>query len=144
AGSPAYVPSATSPFTDIATNHAFYKEITWLAATGISNGWTEPDGTKTYRPTLAVSREAMAAFMYRLAGSPAYVPSATSPFTDIATNHAFYKEITWLAANGISNGWTEPDGTKTYRPTLAVSREAMAAFMYRLSAARLIGDQPPA
>ncbi|MBD1537360.1 S8 family serine peptidase [Arthrobacter sp. S13_S34] len=144
AGSPAYVPSAPSPFTDIATNHVFYKEIAWLAGNGISNGWTEPDGTKTYRPTLAVSREAMAAFMYRLAGSPAYVPSATSPFTDIATNHVFYKEITWLAGNGISNGWTEPDGTKTYRPTLAVSREAMAAFMYRLSAASLIGDQPPA
>ena len=123
----------TSPFTDVSTDHVFYKEITWLAGNGISNGWTEADGTKTYRPTLAVSREAMAAFMYRLAGSPAHVPPATSPFNDVSTNHVFYKEITWLAGNGISNGWTEADGTKTYRPTLAVSREAMAAFMYRLA-----------
>lgn len=131
AGSPAFTPPATSPFTDVATNNPFYKQITWLAANGISTGWTEADGTKTYRPLQTVNRDAMAAFMYRLDGSPAYTAPQTSPFTDVATNNPFYKEITWLAANGISTGWTEADGTKTYRPLTPVARDAMAAFMDR-------------
>ena len=46
----------------------------------------------------------------------------------------FNREISWLAAARISGGWSEPDGTKSYRPTLAVSRDVMAAFMYRFSA----------
>lgn len=73
----------------------------------------------------------MAAFMYRLAGSSAFTPPATSPFADVATDNPFYKQITWLANSGISTGWTESDGSKTYRPYLAVNRDAMAAFMYR-------------
>ncbi|MCI0143639.1 lysozyme [Arthrobacter bambusae] len=130
-GSPAFTPPATSPFTDVATNNPFYKQITWLAINGISTGWTESDGSKTYRPYLSVNRDAMAAFMYRLAGSPAFTAPATSPFTDVATDNPFYKQITWLANSGISTGWTESDGSKTYRPYLAVNRDAMAAFMYR-------------
>nr|WP_240720855.1 S8 family serine peptidase [Pseudarthrobacter sp. NamE2] len=137
---PGYTPASISsppatirPFTDVENSHVFHKEIAWLASNGISNGWNETDGTKTYRPTIAVSRDVMAAFMYRLAGSPAYSPPANSPFTDVATSHVFYKEIAWLASNGISNGWNETDGTKTYRPIIAVSRDVMAAFMYRFA-----------
>ncbi len=52
-----------------------------------------------------------------------------------ATSSQFYKEITWLAAQGISTGWTEGgDGSKTFRPVNAVNRDAMAAFMYRYNA----------
>lgn len=42
-------------------NSQFYREITWLASTGISTGW--PDGT--YRPVTPIARDAMAAFIYR-------------------------------------------------------------------------------
>lgn len=134
AGKPAFTPPATSPFADVPTNSQFYKEITWLADKGVSTGWTEADGSKTYRPVQAVNRDAMAAFMYRLALKPAFTPPATSPFTDVPTNSQFYKEITWLAAQGISTGWTEADNSKTFRPVNAVNRDAMAAFMYRYNA----------
>ncbi|WP_366215033.1 putative Ig domain-containing protein, partial [Arthrobacter sp. SRS-W-1-2016] len=131
AGSPGYTAPATSPFTDVPPGTPFYKEITWLASQGISTGWTEPDGSKTYRPLNSVNRDAMAAFMYRFAGSPAYTPQGIS-FTDVGADNHFYSQITWLASQGISTGWTEPDGSKTYRPLGAVNRDAMAAFMYRL------------
>jgi GH25 family lysozyme M1 (1,4-beta-N-acetylmuramidase) len=117
-------------FSDVAGDQ-FATEINWLGSHGISTGWTETDGARTYRPLTSVARDAMAAFMYRLAGSPAFTPPATSPFTDIDTNNPFYKQITWLATNGISTGWTEADGTKTYRPVQPVARDAMAAFMDR-------------
>jgi hypothetical protein len=133
-GKPAFTPPAVSPFRDVATNNQFYKEITWLASTGITTGWTDPDGSRTYAPVQAVNRDAMAAFMYRLAGKPAFTPPAVSPFTDVATDNQFYKEITWLASTGITTGWTAADGSKTYAPVQAVNRDAMAAFMYRYNA----------
>ncbi|MBG6179994.1 S-layer homology domain-containing protein, partial [Arthrobacter sp. CAN_A1] len=125
AGSPSYTAPARSPFGDVSTNNQFYKEISWLASTGISTGY--PDGT--YRPLGSVNRDAMAAFMYRMAGSPSYTAPARSPFGDVSTNNQFYKEISWLASTGISTGY--PDGT--YRPLTLVKRDAMAAFMYRYS-----------
>ncbi|MFI7582952.1 hypothetical protein ACH9DO_04070, partial [Kocuria sp. M1N1S27] len=134
AGSPAYVPPAVSPFRDVATSRTFYREIAWLAEQGVSRGWAEADGTRTYRPGAAVSRDVMAAFLYRMAGSPAYVPPAVSPFRDVATSRTFYKEIAWLAEQGVSTGWAEPDGTRTYRSGWAVSRDVMAAFLYRADA----------
>lgn len=131
AGSPDFTPPSASPFTDVATNNQFYKQITWLAAQEISTGWTEEDGTKTYRPLQSVNRDAMAAFLYRFAGKPAFTPPATSPFADVATNNQFYSQITWLANTGITTGWAEGNGTKTFRPVSAVNRDAMAAFLYR-------------
>ncbi|WP_333482069.1 polysaccharide deacetylase family protein [Arthrobacter sp. B2a2-09] len=131
AGSPAFTPPAVSPFSDLTPQTPFYKEITWLSTQGISTGWDEGNGIKTYRPLQPVNRDAMAAFMYRLAGSPAFAAPAASPFADVTPQASFYKEITWLASTGISTGWTETNKTVTFRPVTAVARDAMAAFMYR-------------
>ncbi|MBT2594669.1 S-layer homology domain-containing protein [Arthrobacter sp. ISL-72] len=130
-GSPDFVPPAQSPFSDVPTTHNFFKEISWLWSAKISEGWKEADGTWTFRPAATVNRDQMAAFIYRHAGSPDYLPEAQSPFVDIPTNHNFYKEISWLAKNGISNGWTESVGSKTFRPASSILRDQMAAFMYR-------------
>jgi serine protease len=121
------------PFADVPVGMLFFDEILWMANEGISTGWTEANGTKTYRPLWAVNRDAMAAFMYRLDGSPDYTPPKKSPFADVATSNPFYKEIAWLNSRGISTGWKEANGTSTYRPTTPVNRDAMAAFMYRFA-----------
>ncbi|MFD1845160.1 CAP domain-containing protein [Arthrobacter flavus] len=131
AGSPDYTPPKRSPFADVSTNQLFYKEMSWLAAQGISTGWKERNGTRTYRPLQPVNRDAMAAFLSRAAGSPDYTPPKRSPFADVSTNQLFYKEMSWLAAQGISTGWKEPNGTSTYRALQPVNRDAMAAFLYR-------------
>ncbi|QCO96745.1 hypothetical protein FCN77_02170 [Arthrobacter sp. 24S4-2] len=130
AGSPAsFVPPAVSPFRDLSPGDMFYKEITWLASQGITTGYD--DGT--FRPRTAVSREAMAAFLYRyatvLAGAPTYTAPSTAPFSDVRPGDAFHREVSWAAAAGITTGY--PDGS--YRPGAPVSREAMAAFLYRLT-----------
>lgn len=112
------------PFSDIAGD-PFEAEILFIAANGITTGF--PDGT--YRPLAPVARDAMAAFIYRLAGQPYFEAPATSPFTDITPETQFYKEITWLASTDIANGY--PDGT--FRPLAPVLRDTMAAFMNRFS-----------
>ncbi len=110
-------------FIDVPRSHQFYREITWLSNSGITNGWS--DGT--FRPRDAVSREAFAAFLYRDAGRPPVTLPAQSPFKDVPKNAQFYKEIVWLEQQNITNGWS--DGT--FRPRESIDRNAMAAFLYR-------------
>lgn len=133
AGKPDFWPPPVSPFADLDPQDMFFKEIIWLTARNISTGWDEGNGIRTYRPGQPVSRDAMAAFMYRLADRPAFTPPDTSPFTDVNKDNVYYHEITWLAAQDISTGWPEADGTKTFRPGQPVNRDAMAAFIYRFN-----------
>lgn len=127
AGSPSYSPPTKSPFIDVSTKQQFYKEMAWVASRGISTGWSNGNGTASYRPLTPISRDAMAAFLYRFAGKPVYTPPSTSRFKDMKVGQQFYKETSWLAAKNISTGW--PDGT--YRPLQPIARDAMAAFLYR-------------
>jgi hypothetical protein len=111
----------------VPATHPFCEEIKWMKDAGISTGFE--DGT--YRPGMAVTRAAMSAFMARLAEVAGSLPACTSaPFTDIAVSHPFCEEIKWMKDAGISTGF----GDGTYRPSQAVTRQAMSAFMYRLGA----------
>lgn len=112
-------------FRDVYPTNQFYTEISWLARTGITTGYSDV----TYRPLNGTERGAIAAFFYRMAASPSYTPPKTSPFKDVPTTHQFYKEISWMASQGITTGWS--DGT--FRPNETVNRDAMAAFFYRFA-----------
>ncbi|GMA31061.1 S-layer homology domain-containing protein [Litorihabitans aurantiacus] len=131
AGSPEVELPASSPFTDVSPEDQFYEEIVWLHARGISTGWENGDGTASFRPLEKIGRDAMAAFLHRLAGAPAHEAPATSPFTDLTPSTQFYDEITWLVSSGVATGWRGNDGTAIYRPVAPVARDAMAAFLFR-------------
>ncbi len=136
AGSPTFLPTDedASAFTDVsaATPHAL--EIWWLAKSGISEGWRETDGTFTFRPMNRVVRQDMAAFLYRLAGAPEYVPSdeMVELFTDVTADTPHANEVWWLAETGVSEGWYEDDGSRTFRPTSSIVRQDVAAFLHRM------------
>ena len=121
----------TRYFVDVAEDNLFFTEITWLAERGVTRGWELPNGTFEFRPVTPVARDAMAAFLYRLAEEPEFTAPTVSPFTDVSTSNQFYKEITWLHAEGISTGWANGDGTFSFRPLDPIARDAMAAFLYR-------------
>ncbi|MPM48605.1 hypothetical protein SDC9_95331 [bioreactor metagenome] len=120
-----------SSFIDVPVGTQFYDEIMWLANKEVTTGWLLDNGDREFRPVQPVARDAMAAFLYRLAGSPEYSAPDISLFTDVPTDSQFYKEISWLAEMGISTGWDMGDGTKQFRPLESVARDAMAAFLYR-------------
>lgn len=110
-------------FTDVTIATQFAQAMGWMADQGITTGY----GDGSYRPLANVNRDAMAAFLYRLAGKPA-VNRATCPtFTDVPASYQFATEICWAAEVGITQGY----GDRTFRPTSPVSREATAAFLYR-------------
>jgi glucose/arabinose dehydrogenase len=116
---------AGAPFSDVIGTNPFCADIAWLVLAEVAEGFD--DGT--FRPTLAVSRQAMAGFLHRLDGEPD--PALTSPaFADVPPSNPFYDAIQWLAEEGIATGTPGPGGAR-FHPTQAVSRGAMAAFLHR-------------
>lgn len=118
----------TRPFADVGISDPFCGEIGWMAAEGISTGY---EGNK-FRPGERVSRQAMAAFLYRLRYPGADKPTCDrSEFADVPTSSAFCGEIAWMDRAGISTGYASGQ-KRTFRPTENISRQAMAAFLYRV------------
>ena len=113
-------------------DNIFNNEINWLVDEKISTGWPLEQGAAAYRPLNPINRDAMAAFLYRAAGSPDFEAPAVSPFIDVKPEQQFYKEIAWLASEGISTGWDTPNG-KEFGPLRPINRDAMAAFLFRYS-----------
>ena len=126
-----YKGPATSPFADMKPGDKFYNEISWMYETGLSTGIKQPSGKPIYAPKENVSREAMAAFIYRLQDAKYSAPKA-SPFADMKFGDKFYREITWMYDQKLSTGIKQPSGKPKYAPKDRVSREAMAAFIYRM------------
>jgi hypothetical protein len=112
-------------FTDVSPSSSFYSDIMWLGENGITTGY--PDGT--FRPGVSVSRQAMAAYLYRYDhhGSDAGPCSGDAPYPDVSRTSPFCADIAWLKAAGITNGYTDGD----FHPGKDVSRQAMAAYLYR-------------
>jgi beta-glucosidase len=114
-----------------AADTQFAAEIARLADLGITTGF--PDGT--FRPVQPINRDAMAAFLFRLAGQPEFTaaPAASTnvtpsgPFTDVTPGNQFFREISWLRTTGVTTGFT--DGS--FHPYEPVNRDAMAAFLTR-------------
>lgn len=127
-----YTIPRTSPFSDVSTKHKFYKEIAWMYASGISTGTAQSAGKPKYDPKSAVSREAMAAFLSRMEQDLDYRAPGNSRFADVGTKHKFYRQISWMYDVGLSTGVKQPSGKPKYQPRGSVTREAMAAFIYRL------------
>ena len=127
AGSPEYAPGSAveKRFADVDGRTPHAKEIWWLVDNGIAEGWS--DGT--FRGMDSVKRQDMAAFLYRLAGSPEYAPGSAveKRFADVDGRTPHAKEIWWLVDNGIAEGWS--DGT--FRGMDSVKRQDMAAFLHR-------------
>jgi hypothetical protein len=116
-----------APFTDDDGGTHEYATV-WAHAAGIAEG---VDQAQTlFRPTHAVSRAQMAAFLYRTFDVPATREHA---FTDVDPDHHHREAIASVAAGGIAEG--RADGS--FRPNAPVTRAQMATFL-----ARALGLEP--
>lgn len=126
---PAYPACTVRPFTDVPIASSYCGAVAWMKSTGITTGYS--DGS--FHPVSKTSREAMAAFTYRYyrlthASLPAHPSCAASPFTDVATTDAFCGEIQSMKDHAVASGY----GDGSFHPSESITREAMAAYMYRL------------
>lgn len=140
AGSPAFTPSKSdlARFSDVNKGTPHYKEICWLASTGVSEGWMLPTGKREFRPYDNIARADMSAFLYRLAGKPAFNPDGKGAFSDVTAATPHCREILWLAHVNVSQGWTDKAGVTSFRPLANIARCDMAAFMHRMVAYGLL------
>ena len=137
---PGYAPSAgmSPPVTiaplwaDVAIDHFFNTELEWMRIASLSNGYIE-NGYRSYHPGEDVSRQAMAAFLFRLAGSPDFTMPVAPTFADVSFAHPFSEAIEWMYSREITNGNPGPGNTLLYLPEDSVTRQAMAAFIYRFA-----------
>ncbi len=113
--------TTSEPFPDVPTSHPFHDPIAWMVEEEITGGYA--DGN--FHPTRDVSRQAAAAFLYRLDGSPDVTGSAG--FSDVPGNHSFHDPIAWMVGEDITGGYSD----NTFRPTTPVTRQAVGAFVYR-------------
>ena len=133
--------AAGPAFRDVTASTPHADDIRWAASAGITTGWAESDGTRTFRGMDSVKRQDMAAFMRREAtlmkvgDASTWKPSDADrkSFRDVTASTPHADDILWLAHAGITTGWAEPDGTRTFRGMDSVKRQDMAAFMRRLS-----------
>jgi hypothetical protein len=123
AGAPPVELPDTPTFSDVPADHRFATEIEWLAAQGAIDGYDDV----TFRGGTVVSRQALAAVLHRLAGSPVVTTPDPLSFADVPADHEFLDAIEWLRSESIGAG--HPDGT--FRPAVAVSRKSAAAVLHR-------------
>ena len=111
-------------FDDVALDASYGPAVDWLAETGITLGCT----ATTYCPSGTVTRAEMAAFLWRLEGSPA--GSAPAGFGDVPADFFAGPAVDWLLASGTTTGCT----TSSYCPQGLVTRAEMFTFLQRLKA----------
>jgi SpoIID/LytB domain protein len=112
-------------FPDVPAGSYYAEGVAWLAEKGITDGYGD---TGRYEPEIAVSRGQMAAFLWRVMGSPA--SSAPHGFPDVVPGSFYDPAVRWLKANGVTDGY---GNTGRFEPDIAVSRGQMATFLHRLS-----------
>ena len=109
-------------FIDIADSAFYRADVAWVADQDITNGCSAD--LERYCPNDAVTREQMAAFLDRALNLPT---TGTDFFTDDETSFA-EAAINRVAAAGITSGCSLAN---SYCPDGTVTREQMAAFLYR-------------
>lgn len=116
-------PSIRPKFRDVPATRRYSVEISLLSQIGVIGGFA--DGT--FRPDQKVTRGQTAAFLYRLAGSPAYTAPKAPQFKDAKPGTPFHKEISWMTKNGFTTGYSD----KTYRPNTTITRGEMLVMLHR-------------
>lgn len=108
-------------FTDVDTKLWYHEGIDYA----VSNGLMDGVSANSFAPNTATSRAMVVTVLYRMAGSPAV--SSENPFTDVASGAWYHDAVIWGYTNGIVKGVS----ADRFDPNASVSREQLAAFLYR-------------
>ena len=109
------------PFTDVTPEDWFYTAVEYLYNEGIMNGTSETE----FSPEYELNRATVVTILYRLEGEPEVETAGT--FSDVEEGEWYTAAVEWAASVGIVKGYE--DGT--FAPKKAVTREQLAAIIYR-------------
>ena len=118
---PASKPEVKLPFTDVSTSDWFYDDVAFVYENGLFSG----TDSRSFSPNASMTRAMLVTVLYRLEGESTV--TGRSSFTDVRSGAYYEKAVIWAAANGIVTG---TDST-SFSPDAKVTREQLAAILYR-------------
>ncbi|MBR6259502.1 MAG: S-layer homology domain-containing protein [Oscillospiraceae bacterium] len=111
-----------SRFSDASPGAWYHDGVHWVLDKGLMNGV----GVDLFAPEGVCSRAMAVTVLWRLAGEPEGKGAA---FSDVAEGSWYYDAVSWAAGAGAVNG----TGENTFSPDEPVTREMLAAILYRFA-----------
>lgn len=108
------------PFTDVGEKDWFREAVDYVYRAGLMSG----TGDTTFSPETVTTRGMVVTILHRYEGTPAAAPSN---FPDVPLEQYYTEAVAWAAANGVVNGYDNG----SFMPDQAITREQMAAILYR-------------
>ena len=109
------------PFHDVTNRDWYYDDVLYAYINGLMDGIS----MTSFGADQNTTRGQVVTILWRLTGEPR--AARNNQFTDVSSNAYYNTAISWAAENGIVKGYD----SKTFRPNANVTREQLAAILYR-------------
>ena len=114
------------PFADVPSGSWYYDDVAYVYDTGLMTGLT----ATTFGPNLSTTRGMIVTILWRMENEPAARHGC--PFADVRRGSYYEQAIAWASENGIVTGFD----SSTFAPDRAITREQLAAILFRFAAYR--------
>lgn len=123
-----YDPAAAwkNPFADVSKTDWYYSNVYYVYTKGLFQGVS----TTSFAPKSPMNRAMLVTALWRLEGKA--TPGAISTFKDVKEGSWYADAVSWAAEKGIVSGYSD----KTFRPEAQISREQIAAILYRYAVSK--------
>ena len=111
-----------SPFKDVHEGDWFFESVKYVYENKIMNG----TGNQMFSPNAKTNRGMIVTVLHRLEGSP---NTAGSLFDDVKSEAYYATAVSWASQNGVVEGY----GNRLFGPDDPITREQMAAMLFRYS-----------
>ena len=112
--------NSSMPFTDVRSSDWFYSAVQYVYDNGMMSG----TGATTFSPNATTTRGMIVTILHRLEKTP---KAAGTAFSDVPANQYYADAVAWASSNNIVSGY----GNGKFGPNDAITREQMAAILYR-------------
>ena len=123
---PTFAADTCLTFVDVPANDFYLDAVKFVYQNNLMMGITDT----TFGGGRTITRGQIVTILYRLSNSPA--SSNTSSFQDVPANEYYAPAVTWASNNGIVNG----RNSTTFAPNDAITRQELAAILYRYTSFR--------
>jgi hypothetical protein len=119
------IPATRQTFADVPAGQPFWLFIERAYAHGVIAGYS--DGT--FHPNNPVTRGQVAKFVANAAQYADAIAATQQSFTDVPGSHPFWLFIERVARHGVAGGYSNGDGTFSFRPGNPVTRGQTSKFI---------------
>ena len=114
------------PFADVPSGSWYYDDVAYVYDTGLMTGLM----ATAFGPNLSTTRGMIVTILWRMENEPAAKHGC--PFADVRRGSYYEQAIAWASENGIVTGFD----ASTFAPDRAITREQLAAILFRFAAYR--------